>query len=530
MKTLDLSDEELPEPVAQRAQPSRQIVRVVRQPEPEQPGRILPHSLESEECLLGCVLIDGVESLEKCEEAGIEPRSFYDKKHEVIYARLLRMRADGLEISDSILYEELKKARELDAIGGYTAITQLTRKVPTTAQRSYFIERVREQSILRRVINAGIHTVESAYSFTGDVEAFVQEQSERVKGSINGYVQGAPDERRYDHTRQRPKPDATFLIGGVPVCTPGNLTTIYSQAKTGKSSFLAAMMAATMTNPTSGHDTLGVTGPNYGEKAVLHFDTEQAPYDWEQLVRSSLRRVHLQQPPPWLHSYTLAGLEAQKAERTMLKAITAAAKAHGGIHSVFIDGVADLVNDPNSSDDCFPLVTRLQALAIAHDCPVINILHLNPAAKDKADKGRGHLGSQLERKSESNLTLKKDGDTTVVIGEGRQRHQPIPADKSPAFRWSDEHAMHRSCAAPVSDGDGKRSTGGRPTTYEYSTYADLMPKKNTPGLPLSQLAKKLSVNKPVTAKALYNVLVRWEQDGLIEVVSTGSGKLYRQAV
>ncbi|HET7623969.1 MAG TPA: hypothetical protein VFM25_01800, partial [Verrucomicrobiae bacterium] len=64
-------------------------------------------------------------------------------------------------------------------------------------------------------------------------------------------------------------------------------------------------------------------------------------------------------------------------------------------------------------------------------------LHFNP---DSA-KARGHLGSQLERKSESNLRLDKDDDCTV-LWSNKQRRASIPKDFGPRFKWNNQAGMH----------------------------------------------------------------------------------------
>ena len=48
-------------------------------------GRSLPHSLEAEEYLLSCCLLDGSDVISRCLEARIRPESFYDSKHGMIF-------------------------------------------------------------------------------------------------------------------------------------------------------------------------------------------------------------------------------------------------------------------------------------------------------------------------------------------------------------------------------------------------------------------------------------------------------------
>lgn len=496
-------------------------------------GRTLPHSLEAEENLLSCCLLDGADVISRCVEARIRPGSFYSAAHGIVYEHLLGLYDRKEAIDISVIAEELKTARQLDAVGGYAFLTQVSSNIPTTAQATYFIEKVREQSLLREAIRAATGLVEQAYNFSSDIDGLLEDFQQTARAIAEGGSSAGVSSilaRAFDGKKLLPKPTPIYQVAGTTICTRGNLTTIYSQAKTGKSSFIAAMMAATMVTPTSGTDTLGVEGPNYSKAAVLHFDTEQSPYDWQQLVRSCLRRAGLTEAPNWLMSFTIAGLEAAKAETFVQQAVRLAKKTHGAIHSIFIDGVADLVNDPNNSDECFPLVQRLHGLAIENDTAIVNILHLNPTAKDKSDKGRGHLGSQLERKSESNLTLKKEGEITIVVAEGRQRGRPIPADKAPAFRWSDDHGMHRSTGNPTPAAE-KKSGGGRPAKYDFKNYKNLFPGKSTEGMELAPLGRQLLPNGQIPPKSLQGVLERWAEEGMIEVLQPdGRPNRYRAVV
>jgi hypothetical protein len=114
----------------------------------------------------------------------------------------------------------------------------------------------------------------------------------------------------------------------------------------------------------------------------------------------------------------------------------------GGIHSVFIDGVADLCKSPNDDIEAFALVEHLAQLAIAHACPIILVLHENPSGLETG-KTRGHLGSQLERKAESNLRIAKEGKSGAsMLFSERCRHACISRDDALRFAWSTPDGMH----------------------------------------------------------------------------------------
>jgi replicative DNA helicase len=143
-------------------------------------GRSLPHSLEAEEYLLSCCLLDGADVISRCLEARIKPESFYDQKHGVVFEKLLDLYNRQQPIDVSIVAEELKTSRQLDAIGGYAFLTQVSSRIPTTAQAGYFIEKVREQSLLREIIRSATNAVEDCYGFSGGIDEFVDQIETKI--------------------------------------------------------------------------------------------------------------------------------------------------------------------------------------------------------------------------------------------------------------------------------------------------------------------------------------------------------------
>ena len=136
-------------------------------------------------------------------------------------------------------------------------------------------------------------------------------------------------------------------------------------------------------------DCLGFTAQNPNGLAVVHLDTEQCPFDHWQGIGRAIRRAKASTAPAWLLSYCLTGFSAADV-RAAIRILTAqASKKFGGIHSVFIDGIADAVPDVNDPEETSSLITELHKLAIEFDCPILNIIHVNPGSDFKT---RGHLG------------------------------------------------------------------------------------------------------------------------------------------
>lgn len=253
---------------------------------------------------------------------------------------------------------------------------------------------------------------------------------------------------RLFNIRTKPaEPVARYSIGAIPICTPGNLTTVSAVPKAGKTAWIGAMMGAAMTPRPEGVDCLGLLSRNPAGHALIHLDSEQSLFDAFMVISTALRRAGLSEPPPWLKSYCITGFTIPEARQCIHLAMEQASKEHGGIHGVLLDGSADFVQDVNDPGESNLFVNELHGLAIKFHCPITSVIHLNPGT----EKTRGHLGSQLERKSETNLRLERDGDSIVVWAD-KNRRAPISKAQGPRFQWSDELKMHVSIE---SAGDAK---------------------------------------------------------------------------
>jgi hypothetical protein len=274
-------------------------------------------------------------------------------------------------------------------------------------------------------------------------------ESEREKSHEN-------DVYRFDEDNP-PKPSPpVFQLGTAKVATRGNIVGIYARPKDGKTATIGSAIASTMT---SAGDTFGFASDNPDGFAVIHIDTEQSREAFHAVVTTAKRRAEIAKKPSWLRSTSILSKDKSERFAWLEYEIEQAHKEFGGIHSVLIDGIGDFVQNPNDPDEAFALVTRLHQLAVKYDTVIICVLHFNP--NPEFNKARGHLGSELERKAETNLTLeKKDGVT--VIYTTTARHAEIPKEKGRKFQWSDDAGMHVSCDAETVEASKKKA----PTRYD----------------------------------------------------------------
>ena len=271
------------------------------------------------------------------------------------------------------------------------------------------------------------------------------------------------DKRRFDAEKPPPAAQPLFKLLDSSICTAGNLTGVQAQAKGGKTGLVSAIIAAPFPDPKG--DCLGITSDNPQGYAVIHFDTEQSPSDHHKVLLTALRRAGAKSAPKWLRSYALADLPSAKRRKAIVLEMKRAKKEYGGILVVILDGGADLLNDPNDSAEAFGFVDELHQLAIQYSTSIVAIIHENPGSE--IGKTRGHFGSQLERKAETNLRLSKDKDdgVTTIFSE-KSRHAHIPKALGPRFVWSEDEQMHVTA--------GPRAPAHRPKKFDPGEIIEIM--------------------------------------------------------
>lgn len=140
--------------------------------------KIPPQNLDAEMSLLGAVLIDE-EVLADVSDT-LREHDFYDKRHALIFAGMMRLYEHHRPVDLLTLSEEMSKKDELDIVGGSSYLTDLTNYVPTAAHASAYAELIRIKAIRRRLIKASSDIAELGY----DEETNVQELLEKAESEL----------------------------------------------------------------------------------------------------------------------------------------------------------------------------------------------------------------------------------------------------------------------------------------------------------------------------------------------------------
>lgn len=144
--------------------------------DPSTIDRLPPHSIESEQGILGCCLLNPNESVGECvDKLGETPEPMYDLRHKAIYEVLVEMYDRKQPIDLITVQQHLKDKHQLESVGGLAYLSALPDSVPSAANLEYYIEIVRAKFVLRKMILTCTEVVGRIYEHEGEVDVLLDE-------------------------------------------------------------------------------------------------------------------------------------------------------------------------------------------------------------------------------------------------------------------------------------------------------------------------------------------------------------------
>lgn len=113
-------------------------------------GKVPPHSLESEQALIGACLID--KNAQKDVMKFLKYEMFYDNSHSLIFKAIQALYERSAPIDIFTVVEELKSLKSLDMAGGMYNIAKLSKTVASIANVEYLGRIVFQKYIQRKLI------------------------------------------------------------------------------------------------------------------------------------------------------------------------------------------------------------------------------------------------------------------------------------------------------------------------------------------------------------------------------------------
>lgn len=229
------------------------------------------------------------------------------------------------------------------------------------------------------------------------------------KDAIQLLMEMYEDELRIDPTEKIEHPEPALSLGTktyetkdglkeypLPLGTYGNFSFVQAPPKSKKTFFISLLSAVYM----KGHiETFGGDLRGYSNgKHLIHFDTEQGNFHAQMVFRRPLEMTTIDASK--YHTYALRQLDFK--ERVQFIEWYLYDKLEGkDIGLVIIDGVADLCSDVNNIEESNAVVQKLMKWSKELNCHIVTVIHSNFGS----DKPTGHLGSFLEKKTETQIQL-----------------------------------------------------------------------------------------------------------------------------
>ena len=112
--------------------------------------KILPHDIEAEQSVLGCVFLSSEAQIGIFES--LKPNDFYTNAHKKIFSAMMENYRRNIPIDYITVNRVLEQEGWLEEVGGVEYIVGLTNIVPSAANVKHYIDIVKNDSTLRNII------------------------------------------------------------------------------------------------------------------------------------------------------------------------------------------------------------------------------------------------------------------------------------------------------------------------------------------------------------------------------------------
>lgn len=209
------------------------------------------------------------------------------------------------------------------------------------------------------------------------------------------------------------EPEYTFMQHGRGSCPRGDIIAIKAKSKNGKT-FLSSLFAAII---------LGAEIPFFSackkRAKVMYFDTEQNPINTYMVVKRIYTLCGWKgKDNNRFKAFNLRGVEL----RERMDIITRHIEEYKPT-AVFVDGIADLVNNFNDIEESNDAIQKMMRISAINRCAIFVIIHTNKGKDDNSMKG--HLGTIAWQKCSDVFNIEKRNDDTFFVTETDCRNKPI---------------------------------------------------------------------------------------------------------
>ncbi len=411
-----------------------------RQQSPEATPRV-PYNIEAEKYLLGSILLDNT-TFSLANDL-LEPKDFYDELNRQIFRAMISLSNNHHPIDIATLTAQIGQFKRFEDAGSTNYLIDLESNLPSAANIRLYVERVKDESLKRQVIQIAQKAQCAAMLPMPDVSAFIADLNHQVfdltlRDAARPYFSMKEvmisTFERIEELRQTQSSvpgvstgfiDLDRLIAGF---RPGTLTILAARPAMGKTALALNFLtnAAIHAKTPAVFFSLEMTKEELGTRII----SSQAMIEGDNLRRGTIA------PEMWnkllitIKSMNEASIfvdETPGLDITRLSAKARRLKEEQNIGLIIIDYLQLLhgsVSNPNSREQEISEISRsLKALSKELSLPVIALAQLNRGVEARENKR-----PQLSDLRESGA-IEQDADTIMFIYRDDYYHPQDSPDK-----------------------------------------------------------------------------------------------------
>ena len=412
-------------------------------------GKIPPSDLETEEVVLGAILIEP-NALATVIDI-LQPEVFYKEAHQRIFAAVLALYPIGEPIDVITVTNYLRKSGEIDFIGGPAYIAQLTDRVISAANIEYHARILIEKYIQRKLIEISNNIITEAYDATSDAfdilneaeNALFQINEQNLRRSFRSMPSVLQVVREQIETAYKNQGEYTGVVTGyyhldqlTGGLQPSDLIIIAARPGMGKTAFALSMarnMAVEFGLPIA-FFSLEMTAP----QLVIRILSAQTQISSERIRKGELDDMEwmtLNEAMNKLSNVKLFLDDTPALSIFELRAKARRLKQAYDIQAIYIDYLqlmtAKIDRNSNREQEIASISRALKALAKELNIPVIALSQLSRDVEKRSGTKRPQLSDLRESGA-----IEQDAD--IVIGiyrpEYYMKEEQVDEDKLAAVK------------------------------------------------------------------------------------------------
>lgn len=382
--------------------------------------KLPPHSIEAEQGVLGCVLLDPLPCLDRLRQEHVMPECFYDLRHRTIYESITKLHAAEKAVDLIILQQRLRDSQKIEMVGGLAYLSSLPDNVPSAANLEYYLALLKEKFRDRMVLDTCREVAELVLNSNGErtniaIKAALAAFDSLAANGNNNSIVSASDLEASDMKRP-----IEPVIGLIHSCCK---TVIGSGSKAYKTWLVLDLGISVAT----GSQWLGL---DTTKGKVLFVNFEIPAYFFRKRLRMvcEAKGVSLDNLSDF-HVLTTRGVKRKVSFRSFLRDVVS--QIRGQTYSVIILDPSYMMmeGEENSPKDVLDMLNELEGISVETGAAVVYTAHFakgNQAAKAALDRISG--SGVHARNPDTIITiteLKEPG--TYVMDAILRNHAPMDA-------------------------------------------------------------------------------------------------------